>query len=439
MALSYAHGAVQWLAADAATTTYPVSGLGFTPKALRFFCVGLQSGTDAASQTVHWRASVGMAVSATNRACMGSQSQDAAGTQVCTTGYRNDAVVVTMTSTPAVDGLLDLSSIDSDGFTLVVDDQVPVNITVMWEAWGGTDIDDVALIEIAEPAATGSVNYFTGFRPSVVMFAGVQGTAAANTVTRNDAALMVGAASGPLSTQQWVAWANDDDASTTSDTDRYGLAGECLSLCAVAGGNPSSRASLTALRPDGFTLNWIARATSDRRYLAFAIKGGVWHAGSFTIAGNSGSATATVITTTQGGQAFQPVGLSLAGVRNTQSSAGTSATEGIIGIGMARTTSSRQAMAVWSENAKGTAAEIDTTLEYDAMLSFPSNAGAADNAIDLNAVNSNGFQAIVDTAGAGVANEWVGYLACGNQTTEPTLAWNNFLGVNSQSPVSLSQ
>lgn len=32
MGLSFAHGAVQWRAADAATTTYPVTGLGFALK-----------------------------------------------------------------------------------------------------------------------------------------------------------------------------------------------------------------------------------------------------------------------------------------------------------------------------------------------------------------------------------------------------------------------
>lgn len=434
MALQYAHGAQAWSTTDTLSTTFPISGLGFRPKALRFFTLGQQSATDAASQALHLRGSVGFAVSATNRRCMGTQSQDAAATQVCTVGYRNDAVVVTVTSTPAVDGLLDLSSIDSDGFTLIVDDVTPANVTVFWEAWGGSDITDAAIIEIAEPAATGSVNYFTGFHPSVLMFAGVQGTAAPNTVTRNDASMMIGAASGPLSTQQWHCWMNDDDASTTSDTDRYGLGGECLGLCTVAGGNPSARASMTAWRDDGFTLNWIARTTTNRRYLCLAIKGGSWSASGQTIAGNSAGATTTVTTRTQGGHEFAPVGISFAGVRGTQSTAGTSATEGIIGIGMASSTSSRRAMGAWSENGNATAAEIDHTIEYDACLSFPSNAGAADHAIDLDALLSNGFRVIVDVVGAGVASEWFGALACGSEKQVPH-KFNNYHRVRSASSV----
>lgn len=413
MALQFAHGAVQWSSADAATTQYPVTGLGFTPKALRFYMVGIQSASDAASQTLHWRAAVGFAVSASDRRCMGSQSQDAAGTQVCTTGYRSDCVAMTLTSTPAMDGALDLHSIDADGFTLVVDDQAPASITVFWEAWGGTTFQCAAIGEIAEPAATGSVSYVCGFKPDVVLFAGVQGTAAANTVTRNDAALMVGASCGPASAQNIVAVANDDDASATSDTDRYALSGECLAQIAVAGGNPSARAILTSLNPGGFTLNWIARATTGRLYMYLAMQGGQWSVGSTTIAGNSGSSTATVVTATRGGVTFRPVGLSFMGVSLAASAAGTSSTEGKLGLGSASSTSSRRSMGLWSENGNATAAEIDLAVEYDSCYAMPSNAGAIAETLDIDAINADGFQLIVDTAG-GVASEWVGYVACGN-------------------------
>lgn len=413
MGLDFAHGAVQWLSADTASTTYAVTGLGFRPKALRFYHVGLQSASDAASQTVHWRAAVGFALSATDRRCMGSQSQDAAGTQVCVTGYRNDCVAMTITSTPALDGALDLQSIDTDGFTLVVDDAAPVNVTVMWEAWGGSDLVQASIGEIAEPAATGSVSYDAGFRPDVVLFAGVQGTAAANTVTRNDAALMVGASAGAATAQNIVAWANDDDASTTSDTDRYALAGECLSLCTVGGGNPSSRAVLTSLDERGFTVNWIARATSNRSYMFLAMQGGQWAVGSTTIAGNSGGATADVVTTTRGGVAFRPSGLSFMGISRAANTAGTSATEAKLSLGSASSPSARQAVGLWSENANATAAEIDLVLEYDSCLAVPSATGTVAETLDINAVNADGFQLIVDTAG-GVASEWVGYVACGS-------------------------
>jgi hypothetical protein len=75
----------------------------------------------------------------------------------------------------------------------------------------------------------------------------------------------------------------------------------------------------------------------------------------------------------------------------------------------------------------GTAdSEINTVLEYDSVLAFPSTTGTLQASYDINAMNSDGFQIIVDTAG-GFASEWQGYLTFGNaptgRTTKNTRAW----------------
>ena len=95
MALEYAHGAIQWLAADVATTVYTVSGLSFQPKALRFSWNGLQSATDAASAAVNLQRGGGFAVDTSNRRCVGSFSQDTAATSNCGTVARNDSLACT--------------------------------------------------------------------------------------------------------------------------------------------------------------------------------------------------------------------------------------------------------------------------------------------------------------------------------------------------------
>ncbi len=423
MGLQYAQGSINWLAADVVSTTYVISGLPFQPKALRFCWMGLGGAVDAASQTAHMRKGMGFAVSASNRSCMGAQSQDAAGTQVCTTGYRTDCVAMSLTSTPAADGLLDLQSINSDGFTLVVDDQGVVDLSVMWEAWGGDGVESASILEIAEPAATGNQDYDCGFQPNLVLLMGVQGTAAANTVTRDDAALMIGAASSPDAARQWVAVGNDDDASATSDTDGYARSGECLAAITVAGGNPSARATLSQWLPRGFRLNWLARATTNRRYSALCLEGGGFAAGSCVIAGNSAGATVTV------GTPFAPVGVSVCGMMRTESTAGTSTTEDRMAFGVGTSPSSRRSQGSWSENGNATAAEIDLTLSFDQILSYPSNAGAELTAYDLDAILPDGFRLIVDVAG-GVANEWIGYVAYGGKAA---VSFNNYLGIHSAS------
>jgi hypothetical protein len=415
MALEFAHGAIQWLSADTATTTYTVSGLSFQPKAIRFYWVGLQSATDAASQAVNERRGVGFASSTSSRRSVGTFSQDTAGTSNCGGVASNDCVACTTDGAGARDGLLDINAFNSDGFQLIVDDATPANITVFWEAWGGADITDVTIGDIAEPAATGTQDYTaTGFTSTdddsqVVMFAGCQSTAAVNTAAAADSGLVVGYSTGTASTENIVVTGNSDDASSAMDTDGYGLDSECLANIVLAGGNPNARATLSAFGTDLFTLNWTARGTTNRRYVYMAIKGGSWSAGSYTINGNTGSATATV-----SGLAFTPVGVSLIGRMTTESTAGTSTANDRIGIGTGSSTSSRRSMGILDENATASSAcEIDVVVEYDQVLAFPSTAGALLSAYDINAMNSDGFQIIVDTAG-GVASEWQGYLTYGD-------------------------
>src|SRR3990172_8162820 len=125
------------------------------------------------------------------------------------------------------------------------------------------------------------------------MFAGVQGTAL-ETVARNGSGRCVGFASSDRSAENVVVAGNSDDASTTSDTDRYCQTGECLAMIAGAGGNPRARAKLAHRNAAGFRLNWLARATTNRRSIYLALAGGQWAAGALVIAGDSAGATATL-------------------------------------------------------------------------------------------------------------------------------------------------
>jgi hypothetical protein len=240
VALSYAHGAVQWLSADAVNTTYPVTGLSFQPKAIRFYWVGLQSATDAVSDAVSSRRGVGFAVSTSSRRAIGTFSQDTPTAANCGDAARNDCVACTTDGAGASDGRLDISAIASDGFTLIVDDAAPANVTVFWEAWGGTGITVAVIGDIAEPASNGTQNYtVTGFTSDganqVVMFAGCQSTAALNTDAADDAGLHVGFATGTASTDQITVVGNADDASPTMDTDGYCQTGQCISMVPIGG------------------------------------------------------------------------------------------------------------------------------------------------------------------------------------------------------------
>jgi len=415
MALGFSHGAIQWLTASAIGTTYTVSGLAFQPRALRFYWVGLQSNspTNAASQAVNERRGVGFASSATVRRAVGSFSQDTSAAANCGVVVGNTEVCITVDGNGTIDGRLDINTITADGFTLIVDDVAIANITVFWEAWGGDDITNVTIGDIAEPAATGTQNYTaTGFgqflQNQCVMFAGCQSTAAVNTGQVNDSGFCVGFATDTSTIENVTVCGNSDDGSGTMDTDGYCIQGECLSMIAVAGGNPNARATLSAFGTDTFTLNWLARGVTNRRYVYMAIKGGAWHASSTTIEGNTLNSTTTIRELP-----FNVRGISLIGRMTATQTAGTSTVQDRMAFGSGLSTTSRNSAGVLDED--GTAnTEIDTVIQYSSVLAYPSNAGVLQTAYDISSLSVNQVVLITDTAG-GVANEWIGYLAFGDE------------------------
>jgi len=412
MALEFGHGSVQWLTTSAIGATITVSSLTFQPKALRFYWVGLQSNspTNATSNTVNERRGVGFATSTTTRRAVGTFNTNASAAADGGSIAINNGVVVTINGTGTVTGRLDVTSFTSTGFVLTVGVVAPANITVFWEAWGGTDITVAAVGDIAEPAATGVQNYaVTGFNTDgtdqVVMLAGVQTTTAVNTGAAQDSGLHVGFTTN--STDVTVV-GNSNDAAATMDTDGYCIATRCLSMINQAGGNVNALATRSAWGTNQFTLNWLNRATSNRRSIFLAIKGGSWASGSYTINGNTPNATATVSELP-----FGPIGISLIGRMTAAQTGVTSSVNDRIGFGTGSSTTSRQSAGILDEDATANV-EVDTIIQYDSVLSFPSTAGGVQATYDINGINAAGFQIIVDTAG-GVANEFQGYLAFGSK------------------------
>ena len=412
----FAHGSQQWNSADAAATTYAITctdvggGGTFKPKAIRFYCLGLGSSTDTTSTTTHERRSLGFAVGTTSRRCVATQDQDAAGTMTCTTAHFTDCVLATVTSTPARDGALDLNSLDSGGFTLIVDDAAPVNISVFWEAWGGSDITVATVGDITEPAATGNQDYTVagfdtqGSGDQVVMFGGVQGTSA-DTTARNDSGFTMGFATSGAAANNVHICANNDDGSASADADCYCKSGECLSMITVAGGNPSARAQLTQFNTDGFRLNWIARATTNRRYIFMALKGGRWQAGNLIVDANTVGNTTTVSAIP-----FVPLGVCAFTHEAPESTAGISITNGVLSMGTASSPSSRRGMGDLCQNGTGSA-EIELTIQYDEFLPFINGSGIYD--IDFDAIDASSFRLIWDGTTANDGDHFVGYLTFG--------------------------
>jgi hypothetical protein len=426
MALDFAHGSVAWLTTQALNTTIPVTGLGFAPKALRFYWVGLRSDspTNANSQAVNERRGVGFASSTTSRATVGTTSLNASGNSDCGSIWSNTACVITVSAAGAVDGLLDISSFDANGFTLIVDDVVPQNITVFWEAWGGTDITNITIGAIAEPAATGTQTYTaTGFEASptkvtnqCIMFAGVQTVNASGVGQAQDSGLHVGfvaqspVGGGTLAPDSVTVCGNSDDASGTMDTDGFNTSGFCVSMIVIAGGNPNAYAAFSNYGANSFTLNWVARATTNRRSIYMAIKGGDWAAGTAVIAGNTLNALSSFSVP------YNVKGISVIGAMKPGSiviPTPASTVQDRIGFGSGKSTTSRNSAAILDTDNVGTS-EINTSINYSDVLVYPSTTGTLQTAYDLSVFTGTTVTFIVATAG-GVANEEIYYLVFGDQ------------------------
>lgn len=403
MALSYAQGSLQWTT-GAVGTTFTVSGLSFQPKAIRLWCLGLNSSTDATSDTNHADMSIGFAVSTSSRASIAGHSEDANAAQTTARGYRTDCVLHTTSGTATDTGRLDLNSIASDGFQLIVDAVATRAQRVFWEAWGGSDITDASVGSISEPAATGNQDYTTtgAVQPDVVMFASCNESGASGSRTADNYSIGVGMATG--ASNEWCFAIGADDGNATGDTGRDSANDSCVNIWSQsAGPTLDARANFVQFNSDGFRLNWTARAVTGRKVIYLAIQGGQWSADSLTIDLTTLNATASA-----SGLAFQPIGGLLAS--HGRSVGGT--TFGALALGAFVSTSERQCATVYDEVGT-TNAEIDHSVEYDQALTFPNTTGSPPGvltSVDISAIASDGFTLTVDDAGGAEASVHVGYL-----------------------------
>lgn len=113
------------------------SGFGFSPKAV--MCVSACKVASTPNTGVaDNELSVGAFTSTSNRLAMGHTDDDGAGTMVCGTAIEFDSVYVacTQVDATAIEGLVDVQSIDADGFTLNQDDADAVAAFVGYVAFG---------------------------------------------------------------------------------------------------------------------------------------------------------------------------------------------------------------------------------------------------------------------------------------------------------------
>lgn len=431
--LYYHQGYIPWSSTDPLNTTYAKT-VGFTPKAIKLYFLNhiLEIANNPSRSDL--AVSIGFASSTTSRASIAAFSADNSPSADCGSGWSNTCCLLAVNAAGAVIGKLDVNSIDESGFTLIVDQALPnssFDVLVFYQCWGGSDITDVTIGAIAEPAATGTQNYTaTGFvaspiaKDQCVMFAGTQTVSATDIAEQQDAGYMFGVATSTSSLENIVVAGNSDDASASADTDMYNYTGDCIAQVNIGGGNINARAALSAFGTNLFTLNWVARAVTNRRYIYMAIKGGLWQAGNLSVNGNSLGSTSSISTAN-----FLIRGGNFMGNMTANSTAGTTKIDSQISMGGIMPTYTNDvppfniaavsyAASILDDDGQGTmviygARDLGNS-SLKTVLTYSNNAGTLITSHDAT-ISANRLSVEVTLAG-GVANEWIGYLIFGDNS-----------------------
>ena len=384
-------------------TTVAVSGLGFQPKLVLFWWSNRTGTTDAAGRADAGRG-FGYAISTSVRGRCNTLAQDTP-TSMVTNKSQDDTECIGLTTTAdAIDGLMDLQSMDADGFTLVVDDVFVASYRVHYLALGGTDITDVAGGNFLKATVTGDQDITSvGFEPDLVILFSHGGTNLTGTIAV-DTELMIGAFDG--NGNQAVYLGASNDAAGTSQTLSYCTDAECAAIFANAITITDQRAQFTSMLSNGFRINWIDNAGAVASAIQYiALKGGSYKVGSLL------TQTDTTTDIVASGFGFQPAAGMFLSHGKAESTADTPQDDDEWSMGAFSSTSARAAFATADDDAAGTAI-VSSAVEHDEVyINLNANTGAVEGLMDIKSVDSGGFTCIMDDADPAQAFVW--YIAFG--------------------------
>lgn len=402
----------------AAGNTVVVTGLGFQPKIVFFFWSGRTESVDTISR-INQQHGFGAAISTTERFAVVARSNDASALAAAASAHSDAACILGTTATPTIGAAMDLQSMDSGGFTLVIDDDFGNDLRVTYVALGGPTLTGQK-IGTFTPTGTAPVTQAVtgvGFQPEVVIFAAIAAAAAAPPSAVLDSTLMLGAITGATGEGVWVA--SSDDAAATMQTMAYALSGEAIArfdntITAIA-----DRAEFSAFGADGFTINWLERANAGTVFYV-ALDGLNATVGNFV----TQTDTTTAITT--GALGYTPRAMVVVSAARAASTADTPTDHDQLSIGAAVSASARSAQATLDEDAVLTS-EVTVAIEFDAVYANISTASAIQGLMDVTAFNNDDVAFIMDDADPSASFAW--WIAFGEPTVTSSGQRMSLLGV----------
>lgn len=285
---------------SAGPVSQAVTGIGFTPKAILLF----SSQTSGAEDTiaVHYEQAIGFSDGTTEKSIWtGSEDGVVSGTDA--DRYSNSGKLLTLRDiSSGTSGALlaecDLTSFDSDGFTINWTTNNAVASHIKYVAIGGDDITDVDVGSFISSASPGTQNVATNIDTAdFIMILGQTVASGSEDTLLADSIMQLGVAAS--SSQRGVICNTSEDNTTPSFAKRNQQTDKIISTHNVAGTLFERFADFTGFTSTGFDLNWTNAGASVFYYLT--IKGGQWQVGNDV----SKTSTGTQAYTTS----FQPKGL----------------------------------------------------------------------------------------------------------------------------------
>jgi hypothetical protein len=244
-------GSLEVTSSQVATTTIPVTGVGFTPKLILFFWNG-RSDTADANGRADPRRGFGAASGTSARRCITGFSDDASAGLANGRQGRDDACVAEV-SASQTDGRLDLQSFDADGFTMIVDVQFVNTHRIFFLAVGGnTVLAKVGTVNIT--AGTGNLGFTDpAFKPTgLLLFGNGLLSAEINTFVQPD---QFNLGFGTSNTNRWTVGGTAHAGSDVAGS--YGHDAEVFSNVRFDGAvvDITGRSNFISFDTNGFTLN----------------------------------------------------------------------------------------------------------------------------------------------------------------------------------------
>jgi hypothetical protein len=364
----------------AAASTVAVTGVGFQPKAVIFWWTG-QTGTSDAEAGQSSFFGYGAATGASERFACTVYDEDGAANSNCGRVTHTDACVAKLASVSTLDGLLDFTSFDSDGFTLTVDDQFSASIRIHYLALGGTDLLAYAgVVTTTTASATFDVTD-AGFEPTGLIFLYGQATAS-GTIGTNAARFGFGLTDG---TTQIAMSLNIPDNGATEEVEKFASSSH---VYVNQNAPTTNNFSFVSFLSTGFRLNFARTASQLVPYLA--IGGAPCKVGDVAYANDTTPFTET-------GVGFEPVaGLFMThGATAYNGTTADTASDLLFSVGASDGTD--RVAASWFSDDGATTSDVRVALEHDEIAIAQDTAGIA-GLLDLTSFDSDGMTLVMDDA-----------------------------------------